>query len=116
MRQELQFLLQVARELSTEDLPRFLGDIEEIRCIALMRLSMPRLLPTQERDQLLTVEQAATQLNVSLDYLYRHARELPFIRRIGKKVLCSSSGIALYLRQNDGLTARRQEFTIRSRS
>ena len=96
MRAELQNVLAAAKELPVEQLPRLLGDLEEIRCTAIARLSVPALAPAQ--DQLLDVEAAAQRLGVSCDYLYRHHAELPFTRRIGKRLLFSSSGIEKFLR------------------
>ena len=34
MRDELQFVLRAARELPAEQLPRLLGELEEVRCTA----------------------------------------------------------------------------------
>ncbi len=49
-------------------------------------------------DRLLTVDDAATSLGVSADWLYRNARKLPFSRKLGRKILrFSSRGIQKYL-------------------
>ena len=51
-----------------------------------------------EGDKLLTAEKAAEFLSVSPDWLYRHARQLPFTRKLGPKMLrFSSQGIQKYL-------------------
>ena len=105
-------MLRVARELPPDELPRLLGEIEEIRCTALARLSTPAFSPSSEPDQLLSIGEAARRLNVSQDYLYRHGKELPFTRRMGRRVLFSSSGIDQHIRQQDGLTARRHRLTL----
>jgi hypothetical protein len=42
---------------------------------------------TSEPEELLTAEQAAAQLNVSVDWMYRHASELPFTKRLSRKAL-----------------------------
>jgi hypothetical protein len=96
MRAELQNALKTATELPPEQLPRLLGELEEIRCTALARLSAPA--PAQAQDQLLDVEAAAHRLGVSRDYLYRHHAELPFTRRMGKALRFSVCGIEKYLR------------------
>jgi len=49
-------------------------------------------------DHLLTVEQAAGQLSVSRDWLYRHSRSLPFVVRQGRLLRFSTKGIDEYLR------------------
>lgn len=112
MRQEFQFLLRVAREVPADDLPSLLGEIEEIRYTALARLTAPAQAASAESDQLLSIGEATRRLNVSQDYLYRHSKELPFTRRMGRKLLFSSSGIERYIRQQDGLTARRHRRTL----
>src|SRR5262245_6698930 len=44
-------------------------------------------------DSLLTVDQAATRLGVSPDWLYRRTRKLPFVVRVGRHVRFSAHGI-----------------------
>jgi hypothetical protein len=96
MREELQNVLRAVRELPVEQLPRLLGDLEEVRVTALARLTDPA--PAPQQDQLIDVEQAATRLGLSADYLYRHSREFPFTRRMGKRLLFSTLGLEKYLR------------------
>lgn len=49
-------------------------------------------------DRLLDAEEAARLLCVSPDWLYRHAKKLPFTRKLGPKMLrFSSLGIQKYL-------------------
>jgi predicted DNA-binding transcriptional regulator AlpA len=38
-------------------------------------------------EHLLGVEEAAARLGMSTDWLYRHARQLPFTRRVGRRAL-----------------------------
>jgi hypothetical protein len=98
LRPELQPALDLATTLARSDLPSFLGAVEEIRVVALARLASP---PVEARlDQLLDVPQAAARLNVSENYLYRNSRRLPFTRRVGRKLLFSSSGLDLYLKKS----------------
>lgn len=59
--------------------------------------SRPTFAPNEER--LLDIEEAAARLNISKDYLYRHHKQLPFSRRIGRKLLFSSVGISEYIRR-----------------
>jgi excisionase family DNA binding protein len=95
MRDELQAVLNCAKELPAPELPRLLGELEEVRCTALARLSAPALV--QSPDELLTVEQAAERLGMSKDYLYRNHSRLPFVRRMGRTLRFSSSGITDYI-------------------
>ena len=95
MRDELQNVLAAARELPAPELPRLLGELEEIRATALARLSAPST--AQQPDALLTVEQAAARLGLSTTYLYRNHSRLPLVRRVGKALRFSSAGIDEYI-------------------
>lgn len=96
MRSELENALRLARDLLPEELPRLLGELEEIRTTAIARLSSPPVQPAP--DELLDVEKAAQRLGVSPDYLYHHHKELPFTRRMGRSLLFSSLGIDKHVR------------------
>jgi hypothetical protein len=43
--------------------------------------------PVVETEELLTAEQAAALLSVSIDWMYRHASGLPFTKRLSRKAL-----------------------------
>ena len=80
MRNELQTVLMAVRELPAGELPRLLGELEEIRCTAMARLTAPA--PSQSQaDELLSAPEAARRLGISQDYLYRHHHNFPFTRR-----------------------------------
>jgi len=109
---ELEPALDAARRLPPNELPRLLGDLEEVRATALARLTAPAPQQQAQPDELLDVAEAARRLGVSTQYLYRHHPRLPFTRRVGRKLLFSALGIAQYLRHpaltaNTSLTARR---------
>jgi excisionase family DNA binding protein len=54
--------------------------------------------PKELEDRLLSAEEAAAILSVSEDWLYRHAKKLPFTRKLGPKMLrFSYQGIQKYL-------------------
>jgi hypothetical protein len=105
-------MLTVARESPWEELPRLLGELEEIRCTAMVRLTTLAPIRAAESDQLLGTEEAARRLGVSKDYLYHHHEGFAFTRRVGRKLLFSSLGIESYIRQHDSLTAKRQSHKI----
>jgi len=51
-----------------------------------------------EPDKLLTAEEAAPILGVTPRWLYRHARQLPFARRLSRKALrFSDAGLRRYM-------------------
>ncbi len=51
-----------------------------------------------QRDELLTVAEAADRLSMSKDWVYRHAGKLPFAVRQGRALRFSSHGIDDYIR------------------
>ena len=106
MRRELESALIAARTLLQEELPRLLGELEEIRATALARLASPEQEP-QLPESLLDVDEAATRLGVSPHYLYRNHRRFPFTRRMGRSLRFSSNGIEQYIRRANVLTPRR---------
>jgi|GEM_PF-1166867 predicted DNA-binding transcriptional regulator AlpA len=108
MRQELQVVLRAVREVPTEDLPALLGELEQVRYTAIARLSGPASPSPRENDRLASVEEAAGRLGISTDYLYRHADEYPFTRRIGSRLLFSSSGIDQFIGPDTGVENRRK--------
>jgi len=105
MRDELQFVLRAARELPVEQLPRLLGELEECRCTAIARLTVSAPAQSQS-DELLDVEEAARRLGLSKDYLYRHRKDFPFTRRVGRKLLFSAMGIEYYIKQRSPLDSK----------
>ena|ERR1019366_4311990 len=61
MRNELQTVMMAARELPAGELPRLLGELEEIRCTAMARLTAPAPVQSQA-DELLNAAEAARRL------------------------------------------------------
>jgi excisionase family DNA binding protein len=55
--------------------------------------------PAEAADENLSIEEAARRLGVSKDYLYRHAKKLPFTRRIGRRLLFSARGLERWNRR-----------------
>jgi excisionase family DNA binding protein len=99
---DFEALLARAPSLAPAELPGFLAQLEQIRAVAWLRLTTPSTVTPQVPDELLSVEAAAEWLGVSADYLYRHNGQLPFSRRMGRKLLFSSAGIDAFIRQKRG--------------
>jgi predicted DNA-binding transcriptional regulator AlpA len=99
MRHELQLVLMSAKELPAGELPRLLGELEEIRATAMARLTAPAVAQLQQHDELLDTAEAAHRLGISKDFLYRNHRDFSFTRRVGRRLLFSSVGIEKYIRQ-----------------
>jgi len=86
------------RDRRTEIAAR-LGALEGERATLLAELIALNLYREPD-DRLLTVEEAASMLSVSVDWLYRHANDFSFTVRPGPgQVRFSSIGIQDYLRE-----------------
>jgi predicted DNA-binding transcriptional regulator AlpA len=81
-------------DLSADELPAFVADVERLKALIWTRLLRP--LPTEDR--LISVSQAAAVLSVSEDTIYRG--KFPFIRHVGGSVRCSWLGIQRYIRNS----------------
>jgi len=97
MRDELQIVLAAARVLPPEELPALLGELEQVRCTAMARLSAPACAQTGP-DELIDVQEASRRLGISHDFLYRHHSRFAFTRHLGRKLLFSAHGIETYIR------------------
>jgi predicted DNA-binding transcriptional regulator AlpA len=77
--------------------PAFTLTVAQLREIVREEIQAARA-PEHDTDRLLSADEAATLLAVSPDWLYRHAKKLPFTRKLGPKMLrFSSHGIHKYL-------------------
>jgi excisionase family DNA binding protein len=87
-------------DLTYEQIGQILVDVCDVLFLMATQLESKAMrTPTQTPDHLLTIEQAAKQLAVSKDFLYRNAKSLPFAIRLGRSLRFSASGIERYLRQ-----------------
>ena len=91
-------MLDLARNLAPEELPRLIGELAEVNAVALARLSTP---PVEARpDGSLDIKEAAVRLGVSKSYLHHNWRQFKFARQEGRKVLFSSCGLDAHLRKS----------------
>ena len=85
-------------EAPREELPAIVGQLAALQAEALARLTAPLPAPVatvgHEPDGNVSVQVAASRLGLSDRWLYRNAKRLPFIRKIGRRVLCSARGVA----------------------
>ena len=87
-----------------EQVPGLLAKIAGLQAVLLARLISgspngpnPTSTPA-EHDRFMTAEQVAPILGVTPRWLYRHARKLPFTRRLSRKALrFSEAGLRRYL-------------------
>jgi hypothetical protein len=75
-------------------LPEVLGALEEARALGWARLQAPSSKPVTEGDVNVSIREAARRLAVSDRWLYKNAKRLPFVRRFGRRVVCSTRGLA----------------------
>jgi hypothetical protein len=83
MRQELQCVLDIVRIVPATDLPRLLGELEEVRTTGLARLTAP--VPVEapgdcNGEDVLDVAEAAAYIDMSAKWLYRHYTIIPHVR------------------------------------
>ena len=77
-----------------EELPELAGELARALAGVLARTAAPAepSAPAEASDSLLTVEQAAARLGMKPSWLYRHARALPFTRKLGHRTLRFDGG------------------------
>jgi predicted DNA-binding transcriptional regulator AlpA len=97
-------ILQGIDDLGPTEIPAFLGQVAALQSALTARLlSVQEHQPESSEDRLLTVEEVASRLGTSEDWLYRHAPKLPFTARLAPRQLrFSSQGIATYLERRRG--------------
>ncbi len=86
-------LEQAADDVSAEQVPALLGELERLKAGLWAKLVTPahngkaQPLPSTEPDKLLFPKDAAVLLGVKISWLYRHAKTLPFARKLSRKAL-----------------------------
>jgi hypothetical protein len=96
MRSELHPILDLAQSLPPDELAVLLGELRTIELIAHGRLTSPAV---AREDSLLDIKECARRMHTSKDWLYRNSGKLNFTRRVGRKLLFSSSGLDAYLKR-----------------
>jgi predicted DNA-binding transcriptional regulator AlpA len=102
---QLGHVLQGIDDLGPTEIPVLLSQVAALQsALAARLLSVQDYLHTGPvEDRLLTVEEAASRLGTSEDWLYRNAPKLPFTVRLAPRQLrFSSQGIERYLRTRQG--------------
>jgi predicted DNA-binding transcriptional regulator AlpA len=83
--------------LPVEELPAVLAQLAALQSAVAARLA-DRPPPPPSSDETVDVDSAARLLGMSPSWLYRHAKQLPFTRRVGRRALrFSVAGIQRYL-------------------
>jgi excisionase family DNA binding protein len=95
-------LVEDVDAIPADALPAFVLALAVLQARAAVRLTAepPAALALVEpaREILIDADEAATRLGMSKDWLYRHARRLPFTRRMGSRsVRFSETGLERWL-------------------
>ncbi len=76
----------------------FISELQQVTAAETLATTASTSPSPRSPDALLTVEEAAALLSVTPRWLYRHAKTLPFARKLSRKVLrFSRAGIARWL-------------------
>jgi hypothetical protein len=81
------------------------GQVQSLAMALWLRALAGTAAPVNEGDSLISVEAAARRLAVSPDWIYRRSqgdRRLPFLARVGGKLLCSTHALDRYIKQRIG--------------
>jgi hypothetical protein len=87
---------EVARSLSREQLPTFLGELERVR----VEILLPPVTPvtnSENGDRALSPREAAKLIGRSTDWVYRHRHELPTTRLSSGRWVVSQSKLKRWL-------------------
>jgi len=93
------------RDLDLEDVPAAIAQLAGLQTALSARLITERQQPVQEEDDImLTAREAAAVMNISIDWLYKNAKNLPFARRIGGRrgLRYSKRGLVTWLAKRRG--------------
>src|SRR5262245_58460395 len=91
-------------ETPAPELPQLIGELEAARAAAWARLTAPAAdKPTGvigQEARNLDITEAAKRLGISKDWLYRHASELPFALKIGRRLVFDSVALERWNRRH----------------
>jgi excisionase family DNA binding protein len=101
MRPELQPALFHAQSLAPAELPSLLGELEEIRAVALARLLTPPAPVAQADEELVDIPEAVRRLNLSRTTLYSLiGRGELKSRTIGRRRMIPRTAIEAFARED----------------
>jgi hypothetical protein len=97
-------LARLVDEARVEELPALVGALAQAQAVALARLTTPRHENPETgcQEGNVSVEEAARRLGVSPSYLYKNAKSLPFVVRIGRRLVCSPTRLEKWTRSRLG--------------
>jgi excisionase family DNA binding protein len=92
-------LLAVVARTAIDDLPAMLGVLVEVEERIRLRLRSVKVATdtTTDPDVNISVEDAARRLGVSTSYVYKNAKTLPFVVKIGRRIVCSAAALERWI-------------------
>jgi hypothetical protein len=94
-------LVDLVARARAEDQPRLNGAQEAAKAVPPLTSPAPATRPTPTAGNL-SVDVAAKRLGVSPAYVYKNAATLPFVVRIGRRVVCDAAALEKWARQRPG--------------
>jgi hypothetical protein len=96
-------LARLIDEASPADCPFLCGELEQLKAALWIKMTTGGGKATHPQpDRLLTAEEVAGRLNVTVGFVYRNARTYPFMVRQGRYVRFSNNGLELYIKRQQG--------------
>lgn len=90
--------VEVVDEIPPEVLPAVVAQLAALQARAAARMAgVLGVEPVPASETLLSVAEAAQRMNVSKDWIYRHARSLPFVHRVGRSIRIGTRGMDKWL-------------------
>lgn len=95
--EELQASIQ---DIDRDSCAALIGELEKMKALAYGKMWQREPGTIHQEDRMLEIDEAATKLGVTKDYLYRHAKTLPFTVRVAPRQLrFSLHGIGRYIQK-----------------
>lgn len=89
--------VEVVDGLGVEALPAALAHLLALQARVVARLAAGKAVASVVSARLLSVDEAAARTGMSKDWLYRHAKTLPFTRRLGRAVRFDEAALTRWL-------------------
>jgi len=89
--------LELVDGIAVEALPAALAHLLALQARVVARLAAGKAVASVVSARLLSVDEAAARTGMSKDWLYRHAKTLPFTRRLGRAVRFDEAALTRWL-------------------
>lgn len=87
-------------DIDQDSCASLIGELEKIKALAYGKMWQREPATNHQEERLLEIDEAATKLGMTKDYLYRHANKLPFtVRTAPRQLRFSLHGIEQYIKK-----------------